>query len=156
MNCIPPTLKSPSFNNSPFLKLGCILQLMTHVTLWLAVLSSFVVAHKIMLRLMTSQINSITWMCYFLSHTQLSPCWYTKTDSWTTPRWVLTGEYNERRRARECDGESQTSDYSDEFMGSRLHLSLLFLPICFIVPSKYIFQTSFKLFSPRWDLLCLV
>jgi len=85
---------------------------------------------------MTLQINSISWLCYFLSHTQLSPCWYSKTDSWTIPRWVLTGEHNERRRARECDGESQTSNYSDEFMGSRLHLSLLFLPICFIVPSN--------------------
>lgn len=52
-------------------------------------------------------------------------------------------------RAKESDGALQRSDCSDEFMESRLNLSLLVLSIYFVVSSKYfLFQNCFKIFSP--------
>lgn len=40
-------------------------------------------------------------------------------------------------RAKEPDGVLQRSDCNEEFMESRLNLSLLFLPMYFVVSSKY-------------------
>lgn len=53
-------------------------------------------------------------------------------------------------RAKELDGALQRSDCREEFMGSRLNLSLLFLPLYFVVSQNIFFQSSFKIFFPRW------
>lgn len=54
-------------------------------------------------------------------------------------------------RAKELDGALQRSDWSEEFMESRLNLSLLFLPLHFVVSQNMFFQSSFKIFFPKYS-----